>query len=206
MGRQERYDEPRNDVFDFIRLEDIASDKRPGMSNVVYIADTGARHRRRGATRSTTSTNGRIWKLELDKSDPTKARLSILVQGDDNPVKTPGEIHQPDNLETTANGSLLVTEDPGSSQQFALPHLGPERDDGADLAGAARRRVARDRGQGGPASRGRPDRRRSAARQLGRWESSGVVDASAVFGPGAFLVDVQAHTLWIEKARPARTP
>jgi hypothetical protein len=25
------------------------------------------------------------------------------------------------------------------------------------------------------------------------------VDASAVFGPGAFLVTVQAHTLWIEK-------
>ena len=29
--------------------------------------------------------------------------------------------------------------------------------------------------------------------------SAGVVDASAWFGPGAFLIDVQAHTLWIEK-------
>ena len=34
---------------------------------------------------------------------------------------------------------------------------------------------------------------------LGSWESSGIVDASAAFGPGAFLIDVQAHTLWIEK-------
>jgi hypothetical protein len=25
------------------------------------------------------------------------------------------------------------------------------------------------------------------------WESSGIVDASSIFGPGAFLVDVQAH-------------
>jgi hypothetical protein len=25
------------------------------------------------------------------------------------------------------------------------------------------------------------------------------VDASSFFGPGAFLIDVQAHTLWIEK-------
>jgi hypothetical protein len=38
------------------------------------------------------------------------------------------------------------------------------------------------------------------AGNLGAWESSGVVDASAAFGPGAFLVTVQAHTLWIEKA------
>ena len=30
-----------NDVFDFIRLEDIAYDKRPGMSNVIYVADSG---------------------------------------------------------------------------------------------------------------------------------------------------------------------
>ena len=35
---------------------------------------------------------------------------------------------------------------------------------------------------------------------LGAWESSGVVDASAAFGPGAFLVTVQAHTLWVAKA------
>ncbi len=34
----------------------------------------------------------------------------------------------------------------------------------------------------------------------GAWETSGIVDASAAFGPGAFLIDVQAHTLWIEKA------
>ncbi len=40
-------------------------------------------------------------------------------------MKTLGEIHQPDNLETTANGSLLITEDPGSSQQFTLPTVDP---------------------------------------------------------------------------------
>jgi hypothetical protein len=35
---------------------------------------------------------------------------------------------------------------------------------------------------------------------LGAWESSGIVDASAAFGPGAFLIDVQAHTFWVESA------
>ena len=30
-----------NHVFQFVRVEDIAYDKRPGKSNVVYIADSG---------------------------------------------------------------------------------------------------------------------------------------------------------------------
>ena len=34
----------------------------------------------------------------------------------------------------------------------------------------------------------------------GAWESTGIVDASEAFGPGAFLINVQAHTLWVEKA------
>ena len=35
---------------------------------------------------------------------------------------------------------------------------------------------------------------------LGSWESSGIVDASAAFGPGAFLVDIQAHSIFVETA------
>ncbi len=38
----------------------------------------------------------------------------------------------------------------------------------------------------------------SATRARGR--RAGIVDASAAFGPGAFLIAVQAHTLWVEKA------
>ena len=30
-----------NNVFDFVRVEDIAYDKRPGMGNVVYVVDSG---------------------------------------------------------------------------------------------------------------------------------------------------------------------
>jgi hypothetical protein len=32
------------------------------------------------------------------------------------------------------------------------------------------------------------------------WESSGVVDASKYFGPGAFLINVQAHTIFVDTA------
>jgi hypothetical protein len=33
--------------------------------------------------------------------------------------------------------------------------------------------------------------------RYGAWESSGIVDASSVFGPGAYLVNVQAHSLFV---------
>ena len=38
------------------------------------------------------------------------------------------------------------------------------------------------------------------AGNLGAWESTGIVDASAAFGPGAYLINIQAATLWVEKA------
>ena len=46
-----------NNVFQFVRVEDIAYDKRPGMGNVVYIVDSG--RGRRGARASTRRTSSR---------------------------------------------------------------------------------------------------------------------------------------------------
>jgi uncharacterized protein DUF839 len=196
-------------VFDFVRIEDIAVDKRRGMSNVIYLADSG-----RGATsaggNAFTSSNGRIWKMVLDKRDPTKVTsLSILVEGDDFPVKTLDEIHQPDNLDTTAAGSLLITEDPGSSQQFVqadwgLPNATTGRlwrvDLKAQIPDAAKAPVAK---VDQTADEGPTDVDGVAGvyapGNLGAWESSGVIDASSVFGAGAFLVTVQAHSLWVQK-------
>ena len=193
-----------NNVFQFVRVEDIAYDKRPGMGNVVYVVDSG---RGRTAAQSLDtnfrSTNGRVWKMVLDKNDPTKVTsLAVLVEGDDNPVKTLGEVHQPDNIETTQTG-LLLTEDPGSSQQFTPAQIA------ADPANATTARLwyvpftgapevvlkVDQSADGGPTDvDGRPPG------NWGAWESSGIVDASAAFGPGAFLINVQAHTLWVEKA------
>jgi hypothetical protein len=38
----------------------------------------------------------------------------------------------------------------------------------------------------------------SPALPNGSWESSGVVDVSSVFGPGTWLVNVQAHNYFVE--------
>jgi hypothetical protein len=146
------------------------------------------------------STNGRVWKMVLDPDDPTKVTsLTVFVEGDDNPVKTPTEVHQPDNIETTSAG-LLLTEDPGSSQQFPLGSTDPAATTArlwhVPFAGAPGVVARVDQSaDGGPTD---VDGRLPG--NLGAWESSGIVDASAAFGPGAFLINVQAHTLWIARA------
>jgi hypothetical protein len=193
-------------VFQFVRVEDIAYDKRPGKQHIVYVVDSG-----RGATSPGgnlfTSTNGRVWKLELDKSDPTKVTsFSVLIEGDDAPVKAPGEIHQPDNIESTAR-SLLIQEDPGSSQQFPVGSDVPGSANFDPAATTARvwqyfiadgtKRVVAKVNQS--ADEGPLDEDAAARGALGAWESSGIVDASHVFGPGSFLLDVQAGTLVIDE-------
>jgi hypothetical protein len=193
-----------NNVFQFVRVEDIAYDKRPGHGNTVYIVDSG-RGRRVDQSLDTPnfkSTNGRVWKMVLDPDDPTKVTsLTVFVEGDDNPVKTLGEIHQPDNIESTANG-LLVTEDPGSSQQFPVGSTDPAATTArlwhvpiGNPAGAEVVATVNQSADGGPT-----DVDGRAPGNQGAWESTGIVDASKAFGPNMFLINIQAHTLWVEKA------
>jgi hypothetical protein len=193
-----------NNVFQFVRVEDIAYDKRPGMGNVVYIVDSG-RGRRVDQSLDTPnfkSTNGRVWRMELDKHDPTKVTsLTVLVEGDDADVKTLTEVHQPDNIESTPNG-LFLTEDPGSSQQFPAGSTDPLATTArlwyVPLADPATAQVVAKVDQS--ADGGATDVDGRPAGNWGAWESTGIVDASAAFGPGAFLINVQAHSLWIEQA------
>jgi hypothetical protein len=136
----------------------------------------------------------------LDKKDPTKAKLSILIEGDDNPVKTVGEIHQPDNLESTKDG-LFVTEDPGSSQQFPVGSPDPAATTARLWLYGLQTRVSTvvaRVNQG--ADEGPTDKDAATAPgNLGAWESSGIVDASKHLGKGTYLIDVQAGTLIVEE-------
>jgi len=193
-----------NNVFDFVRAEDIAYDKRPGMGNVVYVVDTG--RGTAGVSQPGRSTNGRVWKMVLDPDDPTVVdSLSIAVEGDDNPVKTLGEVHQPDNIETTKTG-LLLTEDPGSSQQFVLADQGLPNATTARLwyvpfSGLPQVVAKIDQSaDGGPTDVGPLPTGNLSIGNWGAWETTGIVDASAAFGTGAYLINIQAHTLWIQKA------
>ena len=182
-----------NNVFQFIRVEDIAYDRRPGMSRVVYFADTGEPRAKpsaipgwtrleRSATGGGNYMNGRIFKLTLGSNPLEGATLDILPGADfDVGYNRADAVHQPDNIETTAEG-LYIQEDTGSHN--------------ASFAGATNARIWRY-----PFSTGveeviaEVNQAIPGAPPLGpaAWESSGIVDASSIFGPGAFLVDVQAH-------------
>ena len=94
-----------------------------------------------------------------------------------------------------------MTEDPGSSQQFDVGSPDPNATTArlwhvpiANPAGAEVVARVNQSADGGPT-----DVVTALGRQ-GAWESSGIVDASKAFGPDAFLINVQAHTLWVEKA------
>jgi hypothetical protein len=187
-----------NNVFQFIRIEDIAYDRTNGKT--VYFADTGEPRARpdtpatpttppttrleRGSASTGPYMNGRLYKLAMNPSDPLgNATLSILpgANFDDLGYRNAAAPHQPDNIESTKN-AIFFQEDPGSHN--AQP----------SFAGATNARIWRyDLATGVSTVVAEVDQSMSPVVNKGTWESSGIVDASAVFGPGAFLVDVQAH-------------
>jgi len=198
-----------NNVFQFIRVEDIAYDRKD--ENVVYFADTGEPRAKPDATtgrlrRDSTGggpyPNGRMFKMVLDRRDPTiVSSLSILIDGDAMGSAGAGNvnlIHQPDNVETTKD-LLLIQEDPGSQNQYPLGTGTTARVWAYELATGALYPVAR---VNQSADEGPTDRDADPTRaRAGAWESSGIVDASKFFGKGAFLLDVQAGSLVIEEEK-----
>jgi hypothetical protein len=186
-------------VFQFIRVEDIAYDRNT--PNVVYFADTGEPRARAGAgsapmTRASTGggpfPNGRIFKMVLNPLDETQVTsLSILVEGDPNGASSAGNvsfIHNPDNVETTGN-SLLIQEDPGSQNQYAA----------SNTSGTTARIWRYDLNTHALTVVAKVNQAQDPVANQGSWESSGIVDASSAFGPGAFLVSIQAHTIFVQQ-------
>ncbi|QNN53321.1 hypothetical protein [Nocardioides mesophilus] len=175
----------QHNAFQFIRIEDLAYDRSD--DRVLYFADTGEPRAVPDATtgrlqRGSSSTrgefmNGRIFKMTLGE-DPTQgASLEILADFDAGGYNNPAEVHQPDNVETTAD-AIYVTEDPGSHNK-GVTNARVWR---IDLATGARTVVAEIDQSSAPVTLPK-----------GEWETSGIVDASSVFGEGAFLINVQAH-------------
>jgi hypothetical protein len=195
------------DVFQFIRVEDIAYDRTD--PRIVYFADTGeprasnatsagpGRLTREGSAFRGPYMNGRIFKMVLNSENPRQVdSLSVLIDADLLGYNNPLALHQPDNVETTAN-SILIQEDPGGHNQFALddPNGVGARVWRYDLSSGTLEAVLevdqsldnRDGYDNGP-----------ALARNGGWESSGIIDASSIWGPGWFLVDIQAGTLILE--------
>ncbi len=135
----------------------------PNAPGTIYFAETGRANQE--------VTHGRIYKLEVDPAYPRHATLSVVLDaaaGDD--------LVQPDNL-GISDAALVIQEDrnwKGSGYNRVLVY---------DLVS----------GSLTPVARTDPDQAIDDDHGPGAWESSGVVDASAIFGPGWWLLDVQAH-------------
>ena len=184
-----------NNVFQFIRIEDLDYDKNN--PRIVYFADTGepraipdpatGRLKRGPSGTQGPYPNGRIYKIVLNANDPTVVdSLSILVNGDAGGYNNFNALHNPDNVSASAN-SLMITEDPGSHNNYNVGSGGPTA-----------RLWKYDLASGSLTVAAAVDQSADPVARLGSWESTGVIDASSIFGPGTWLINVQAHSLYVE--------
>jgi hypothetical protein len=168
-----------NNVFQFIRLEDLTYDRNN--PRVVYVSDTGAtrvvpdpatgRMQRGPSGTVGQADSGSVFAFEFNAKNPRKVdHFWVLAQGDDTAVGAFVGFHNPDNLGTSEK-SLMVQEDTG-------PPNPNSRIWRYDLATEAWSVVAQVTDDGS--------------------ESSGIVDASHWYGDGAWLLDIQAHDFWVE--------
>jgi hypothetical protein len=156
-------------AFKFDRLEDAALYRQ--VKGRYYFSDTGKAPR---------TTRGRIYQFDVNKHDPTQASLKLILDGD-----AGDDIFNPDNIDTSAR-SIVIQEDRESPfRGCPCPPNPPAPDAGYnrvlvyDIATGTLQSVAR---VATPATL-RP----------GTWESSGVINAFGILGPGWWLTDVQAH-------------
>ena len=155
-------------AFRFSRLEDAATAQQtPGR---VYFSDTGKI--------GDVSATGRIYQLDIDPSEPTKASLTFLLDS-----ATHG-FANPDNLDTSAQ-SLVFQED--REAPFRAVH---NRVLVYDFRDKTLRAVARV----DPTPPLPP----------GQWESSGIINAQTLLGHDWWLLDVQAHNQ--SERQPGPTP
>ncbi len=164
-----------NNVFQFIRLEDLAYDKND--PRTVYIADTGrsrivpdpvtGRMKRGPGGTVGQADNGRIFKMVFNKANPKKVdSFSVFADGDAPTAAEFVPMVSPDNLDTSVN-SMMVQEDADNAKIWHY-------DFGTSTWSVV-------------ATVNDPD-----------GESSGIVDASAWFGPGTWVLDVQGHGAFVD--------
>lgn len=153
-----------NNVFEFIRVEDIAYD--PDHPREIYFADTGNTrlledanghlYRAPSGTAGTSSSLGRVYKMVLNKKDPTKVdAFSIVVDA------SAIGMRNPDNV-AISHKSLMVQEDTSNARiwQYSL-----KAGTWTHIATAVQPEA----------------------------ETSGIIDVSRWFGAGWWALDVQSH-------------
>jgi hypothetical protein len=169
-------------AFKFDRLEDAALYKPK--KGRYYFADTGKAPR---------TLRGRIYQFDVNRADPTKASLQVILDGD-----AGDDVYNPDNLDTSAR-SIVIQEDRESPFRGGpVPPNPPVADSGHN------RVLVYDIETGTLQSVARVDT--PATLRPGTWESSGVINAFQILGEGWWLTDVQAHNTTAFQPGPTLDP
>ncbi|HLQ67391.1 MAG TPA: hypothetical protein VK123_09210 [Candidatus Limnocylindrales bacterium] len=160
----------------FVRLRDVEAD--PDRSDSFYFTDAGAPSPADPQTGRPVTGKGRLYRAELDPLDPTRlTRLEVVLDGDEE-----DDVFRPDNIAAGDNG-LMIQENPGGrglhpARILRYDPLTRRLDPVAECAERDAQGRLVPQGTGGA------------------WESTGIIDASEMFGVGAWLVSVQAPTDW----------
>lgn len=162
--------------LNFVRLAGLDAD--PDRSDSFYFTDLGASSPADPSTGRPVTQNGRLYRAELDPIDPTRlTRLEVVLDGDEG-----DELYHPDTI-AAGRDAIMIQEDPRTrglhpARILRYDTLTRRLD---PIAVCAERDV---QGRLLPAGTG------------GQWESTGITEAGALFGEGAWLVAVQAPTDW----------
>ena len=157
-------------AFRFSRLEDTAlAFQRSGR---LYFADTGSKA-------GEATINGRIYRLDIDPSNPTRASVTLVLDS------TVDGFANPDNLGTSPQ-SLMIQEDRENPNRVQYSRILRYDFNDGSLTPVARVNTLV----------GLP----------GQWESSGIIWAGNLLGGGWWLTSVQAHTLTAPQPGPTLAP
>jgi hypothetical protein len=138
---------------------------------------------------------GRLYSLKLNPSDPTKNATLSVVYNADEIIAAGGDVAiSPDNIDASSE-YLMINEDGTTPSRLVMTAKGRDgsiwrfdlkREGGIDASSAVRVAALSPGGRDNP-SNGAPKF------NPGVWETSGIIDASSIFGPNTWLSDVQAH-------------
>jgi hypothetical protein len=182
--------------FQFIRPEDGAMDKRSGLENILYMAETGSDLDENDGIIPTGAngqnwTYGRMYEFKFtDPKDPTKISFKIMMDGNDPSAPGFNVMKNPDNVDTSQK-SLMINEDVIDANRVNAATILPYNiTNNAKII-----QVDLIQESVNPKVIAYVNQIEDMAAKHGDWESSGILDVSMYYGEGSWLVDVQAHTL-----------
>ncbi len=174
-------------VIRFSRVEDLDYRKGAGNGNEIYFTATG---------QSSDGVNpvpgftmwGRVYKLELDKNNMMKGKLSLIAEGDSNPGM---DLINPDNIVVT-NNYVYIQED-GDSYYTNAKHDSYVWQ--YNMGSGSYKPFINMKHERGNAQWNAAYNQSGQLQKFGSWEYGAMQDVSDLVGvPGTFILNIHSHT------------